>query len=419
MSNLPVRPEFHLTPNKGWINDPLALTYKDGQYHLFYQYVPDSTVWAPNCHWGHSTSPDLASWTEHGVAVAPGEGDDGIWSGSIAVDGDQATMFYTAVSVPDLGIGRVRVATPDDSSWDRWTKGDVVVTAPEELDLIGFRDPFVFKDGDSWRMLVGTGLAGGVAAASSFSSTDLRTWTFDGLAAQRPGSETEPVWSGTLWECPQIFEIDGRHLLVTSVWENDVLHYVAYAVGDYTDGKFTASTWGRLTYGNSYYAPSFFRDKDDRPGLIFWMRGVLDETNGRASALSVPHTLSLDGDRLVSQPHPDLLAYATPARPSAEPFSLPPNTAHLIEWAADIGTTLTVSQQNGISITMEATLEALTIDDGNSTTAMPVGRGGVTVLLDGPTAEIFTETGVFGIGVAAGGGEIVINGAGAVRSLIR
>ena len=112
-----------------------------------------------------------------------------------------------------------------------WQKGDIVVQAPDQLDVVAFRDPFVFRDANQWRMLVGTGLTGGVAAASSFSSNDLRTWTFDGIAAQRSGTQRQPVWTGTLWECPQIFAIDGRHVLVTSVWADDVLHHVAYGVG--------------------------------------------------------------------------------------------------------------------------------------------------------------------------------------------
>jgi len=313
------RPAFHFTANSGWINDPLGLTWKDGTYHLFYQYVPGRTSWASNCHWGHATSPDMIAWTEQGVAVAPGDGDDGVWSGSIVTDSEgKATMFYTSVTEPGIGIGTIRTATPGDDSWDSWTKGGKLMSAPG-ADVIAYRDPFVFRDGGQWRMFVGAGLDGGTAAAISYSSADLAEWTLDGIAARRPGSEKDPVWTGAMWECPQLFEIDGSHVLVTSIWEDDVLHYVAYGVGSYTDGKFEARSWGRLSYGKSYYAPSFFRDKDGAPSLIFWVRGVIspaDETGSGqwASALSVPHTLSLDGDTLVAVPHADLGKYSTTAR---------------------------------------------------------------------------------------------------------
>lgn len=308
------RPAFHFTAAEGWINDPLGVTWKDGQYHLFYQYVPGRTTWAPNCHWGHATSPDMVAWTEQGIAVAPGEGDDGVWSGSIVTDTEgAATMFYTSVSQPDIGIGTVRTATPDDDSWDSWTKGDKLMSAPD-LDVVAYRDPFVFRDGRQWRMFVGAGLDGGTAAAISYSSPDLAEWTLDGIAARRSGSETEPVWTGTMWECPQLFEINGSHVLVTSIWEDDVLHYVAYGVGSYADGRFTARSWGQLSYGKSYYAPSFFRDKDGMPSLIFWVRGVISQEGQWASALSMPHTLTLDGDTLVARPHADLAKYTQPGR---------------------------------------------------------------------------------------------------------
>lgn len=314
MNAYELRPAFHFTAAEGWINDPLGVTWKDGQYHLFYQYVPGRTTWASNCHWGHATSPDMVAWTEQGVAVAPGDGDDGVWSGSIVTDaGGAATMFYTSVAEPDLGIGTVRTATPDDASWNSWTKGGKLMTAPE-LGVVAYRDPFVFRDGGQWRMFVGAGLEGGTAAAVSYSSPDLKQWTLDGIAAQRSGAEMEPVWTGTMWECPQLFEIDGSHVLVTSIWEDDVLHYVAYGVGSYSDGTFTARSWGQLSYGKSYYAPSFFRDKDGVPALIFWVRGVISPDGQWASALSVPHTLTLDGDTLVATPHADLANYTQAAR---------------------------------------------------------------------------------------------------------
>ncbi|MDR6558284.1 beta-fructofuranosidase [Arthrobacter pascens] len=306
------RPALHFTAAEGWINDPLGVTWKDGQYHLFYQYVPGRTTWASNCHWGHATSPDMIAWTEQGVAVAPGEGDDGVWSGSIVTGTDgAATMFYTSVTEPDIGVGTVRTATPDDASWTTWTKGTKLMTAPD-LGVVAYRDPFVFRDGDQWRMFVGAGLEGGTAAAVSYSSPDLSRWTLDGVAAQRNGTETDRVWTGTMWECPQLFEIGGSHVLVTSIWEDDVLHYVAYGVGSYSGGKFTARSWGQLSFGKSYYAPSFFRDKDGAPSLIFWVRGVVSPEGQWASALSIPHTLTLDGDTLVATPHADLATYSQP-----------------------------------------------------------------------------------------------------------
>jgi beta-fructofuranosidase len=396
MTSLPERPEFHFTPAKGWINDPYGLVYRDGVYHLFFQYLPDSLIWAPNVHWGHAISLDLVSWIEQALVIAPGEDDDGIWSGSIAVDDNgDASLFYTSIKSPDVNRGRVRVATPLDDGWRKWRKGDILVQVPDQLEAVAFRDPFVFRDANQWRMLVGTSLTGGVAAASSFSSNDLRTWRFDGIAAQRSGAQRQPVWTGTLWECPQIFAIDGRHVLITSVWENDILHYVAYGVGSYEDGIFTADSWGQLTYGTSYYAPSFYRDRDGRPGIIYWMRGLLDTIAGRAGALSIPHLLHLDGDQLSSTPHPDLRLYATPGD-RAGPLSSA--NAYLISWAASDNEELVLTKDQKTVVRLEKALDRTVVITEQEEVALPITTGAVTIVADGPCIEICTSTGNVGLG---------------------
>ena len=400
-----LRPAFHFTAAEGWINDPLGVTWKDGQYHLFYQYVPGRTTWASNCHWGHATSPDMIAWTEQGVAVAPGDGDDGVWSGSIVTGTDgAATMFYTSVTEPDIGIGTVRTATPDDASWNSWTKGPKLMTAPD-LGVVAYRDPFVFRDGGQWRMFVGAGLEGGTAAAVAYSSEDLSAWTLDGIAAQRSGTDTEPVWTGTMWECPQLFEIDGSHVLVTSIWEDDVLHYVAYGVGSYSGGTFTARSWGQLSYGKSYYAPSFFRDKDGAPSLIFWVRGVISPEGTWASALSVPHTLTLDGDTLVAAPHADLEGYSGPGhleQPGAGVFEAVLDGGADLRCAVTAGTVISVATPAGPLATLRHDGDGIEVTaDGNpdfDNVFFPADEGtGLRVIIDAGVLEISGSRGIMAV----------------------
>ncbi|MBT2519741.1 glycoside hydrolase family 32 protein [Arthrobacter sp. ISL-28] len=415
------RPALHFTAAEGWINDPLGVTWKDGQYHLFYQYVPGRTTWASNCHWGHATSPDMIAWTEQGVAVAPGKGDDGVWSGSIVTGQDgAATMFYTSVTEPDIGIGTVRTATPDDASWTTWTKGGKLMTAPD-LGVVAYRDPFVFRDGRQWRMFVGAGLEGGTAAAVSYSSPDLSQWTLDGIAAQRTGAETDPVWTGTMWECPQLFEIGGSHVLVTSIWEDDVLHYVAYGVGSYSDGKFTARSWGQLSFGKSYYAPSFFRDRHGAPSLIFWVRGVISPEGQWASALSIPHTLTLDGDTLVATPHADLAAYSQPA--SLEQVSTAVYET-VLDGGADLrctvtaGTALRLATLEGPLATLRHDGEGLRVTaDGNSDFVdafLPADEGSeLRMIIDAGVLELSGRKGIMAVPlpIVASPVRLTVNGA--------
>ena len=402
-----MRPRFHFTAERGWINDPHGITARDGEYHSFFQYVPDSTVWAPNCHWGHAKGADLFSLAELPIALAPGEGDDGIWTGSLVTDDDGSTrIFYTATTQPDIGIGRVRVATPDDEGWIAWTKGAVVAEAPAELDIIAYRDPFVVKEHDGWRMFLGAGLADGTATALSYRSADLTDWEYEGIALQRSTHEVDPVWMGALWECPQIIEVAGRHVMVSSVWDDDVLHYAGYAVGRYADGVFTAEAWGRLTYGPSYYAPSFFRDADGRPCLIFWMRGVADLETGWASAHSVPHVLTLDGDRLIATPHPDLDSYRAEAVADGRIASLAGN----VLWSPAPSDELQISSAGGPVATLRVAGGELAVQVGSEQWAMPV-TGDIRVLLDGPVLEVSSSAGMLGAAIAPLGDDLVLDGA--------
>lgn len=395
-SRLTRRPQVHLTAASGWINDPYGLTFRNGTYHVFFQYVPGSTAWSLGCHWGHATSPDLLIWTEQPPALFPGDGDDGVWSGSVVDAGDGAQLFYTSVRRGDPDQGRVRRAVPLDPDWTGWRKQEVVVEAPEQLAATAFRDPFVFADGDRWRMLVGSSLPGEVAAATSYSSVDLLSWSFDGIAAQRPSADRAGVWTGSLWECPQIFELDGRHVLVTSVCYRDLLHYAAYAVGDYADGVFVAQTWRQLTFGRGYYAPSFFRDRDGQACLVLWMSGLVDARSDWAGALSVPHRLGLDGDRLVLTPHPALLATAAHTVVDGR-HELASDAPQLLTWAAAPGASLEIGWGDQPALTLTQTPVELHIRAGDGETTIIATTGPVTVLLDGPCVEIWTREGLFGL----------------------
>lgn len=419
MGTSSMRPRFHFTATTGWINDPHGITYRDGGYDVFYQYVPDATVWQPNCHWGHARGQDLLSLHELPIAIAPGDGDDGIWTGSLVIDDDhRARVFYTATHGPDYGIGRIRTATPKEADWLHWDKGPVVADAPEGLDLIAYRDPFVRREGHIWRMFVGAGARDGTAMALTYISDDeLATWLYDGVALARSTQETNPVWTGALWECPQIFPIEGRHAMVSSVWDADNLHYAAYALGSYAGGRFRADTWGRLTYGPSYYAPSLFLDSEQRPCLSFWMRGVADLAAGWASAHSIPHLLSLQGDRLVATPHPDIERYHQQPEIGA-----PSVTAQAVDiaWNPGVDGNLNISRGSQPIASVCCTQTDITIQVGKSVWTMPRGDR-LRIVIDGPVLELATAGANFGTAIPTPDGELSFRTRGAapkIRTLI-
>ncbi|MGO4535747.1 glycoside hydrolase family 32 protein [Leifsonia sp. 2MCAF36] len=413
-----MRPSFHFTAESGWINDPHGITVRDGEYHLFYQYVPESTVWAPNCHWGHARGADLFTLEHLPVALAPGDGDGGIWTGSLVTDDEGATrIFYTSTSQPDLGTGRIRVATPEDDNWISWRKGGFVADVPDGLGITSYRDPFLVREGEGWRMFVGAGAEDGTAMAVTYRSADLDAWEFDGVTLERPTEEREPVWMGALWECPQIFEVDGRAVMVSSVWDADTLHYAGYAVGEYEDGRFRAQSWGRLTFGPSYYAPSFFRDAAGRPCLTFWMRGVADFEASWASAHSVPHVLHLEGDNLVAVPHPDLLTYHGP-RVAAGQL---PGLAADITWEPSDGAGALTLDTGGEPVAHLGLRDGtLTVAAGGEEWKIP-SAGTIRIVLDAQVMEVSTTGGLFGVTLQPDGAAYRVQGDGplAVSPLVR
>jgi beta-fructofuranosidase len=306
-----LRPRLHFTAGSGWTNDPHGIVHLDGRYHLFFQHNPTGTSWSPACHWGHATSDDLIVWHEEGTALTPADGEVGCWSGSLVVDDGTPTILYTRVVGDEWGRGQVAVARGARSmqGW-RWDPREAVIDGPPDgLSTVAFRDPFVWRDAAGWTMVVGVGITGGTAAAVQYRSPDLLTWRYDGIVAQRPTTRTDGVWTGTLWECPQLFRLDGTWVLLVSVWDDHVLHHVAYALGDYDGRRFEPRTWGRFSHGDQLYATSAFLDADGRRCVMSWLRerdNAAPAGSAYAGGLSLPYTLALDGDTLVAQPHPNL-----------------------------------------------------------------------------------------------------------------
>jgi len=393
------RPSFHVTPRRGWLNDPLGLTWHGGRYHLFYQYLPGLPEWNLACQWGHVTSPDLLHWTELPVALAPGEGDDGCWSGSVVIppDGGAATMFYTSVRTPDLDRGRARVARPLDDGWVSWAKGDVVAVAPDDGPVIVFRDPFVFRDGAVWRMLVGGAYAGGTAVAFAFTSTDLAAWAYDGPLLTRSTVETDGAWTGAGWECPQLIAVGDQHVLLVSVWEPDGLHHVAAAIGSYTEGRFTARRWQQLTSAPGHYAGSVFTDREGTPGVIFWIRGTGDGERGWMGALSVPYVIATEGDGVRLDPHPAVAGLRVPSGSGT-------HGALDVEWFPDRAgvDALELRDDAGRAV---ATLTAgpgwVDVVAGSAAPIrVPRGLAPVRVIVDGSILEVSTGSGLAGASIA-------------------
>ena len=331
----PRRPGYHFTSPVGWINDPLAITWHDGRYELFYQLNPDAPVWTPACRWGQATAADLVRWRDPRTALEPGPDETGCWSGSLVVDQGLPVIVYTSVLADSPGHGRIALAH-GDADWGGWTPdqaGPVLGAPSAELGLAHLRDPYVWRDGEQWRMVVGAGSTTGQPSVLQWSSRDLRMWRPDGVVAEpSPG---QPGPDGTLWECPQLFRLDESWALVVSVWDEEPVD-VAYAVGDYDGRRFTPRAWHRLAPG-SCYATTVFLDAQGRRCAVSWLRGTGDPDGDWAGALSVPWLLGVEGDRIVVRPHPDVDSLRTGVHVRHGPEALAPDPLVLaVPRAADV-----------------------------------------------------------------------------------
>ncbi|UOY02889.1 glycoside hydrolase family 32 protein [Blastococcus sp. PRF04-17] len=266
----PLRPRFHFTAPSGWINDPLGVTWRpdEARYEVFYQFNPEAPVWAPECRWGQASSPDLVHWADPRTALEPAAEETGCWSGAVVVDEDRPVIVYTSVLADAPGQGRVALAH-GDAEWSRWTPdaaGPVLPAPAPEMGLAHVRDPFVWRAGEEWRMLLGAGSIDGRPSVLQFTSPDLRSWRPDGVLVT--GDRDGP--GGTVWECPQLFALDDAWVLIVSVWDEEPRD-VACAVGDYDGSRFTPRAWQPLA-GFPVYATTAFADAAGRRCALSWLQ---------------------------------------------------------------------------------------------------------------------------------------------------
>jgi beta-fructofuranosidase len=314
------RPQAHVRPETGWLNDPVGPVEWNGRTHLFHQANPDGGYW-DRPHWGHVASDDLVHWQRRPIALSPDDDTrdrrsvdrDGCYSGSVVVDGDEAVLFYTGVR----GEGGPEphqttcVARSRDPHLDTWAKDpdNPVLTAPADHDLIGFRDPYVWREDGRWWQLVGTGIRGVGGAVWSYSSEDLRSWRDEGpmlTGAELDGSE----WTGAMWECPTLMRTDAGDVLLLSIHDGETTHHPLAIVGHREGGRFHPRAQQRLDLGPELYAPCLLHDATGRTVLWAWSWEARSperqRADGYAGVLSLPRRLELVGDRVHVSPLPEL-----------------------------------------------------------------------------------------------------------------
>jgi beta-fructofuranosidase len=217
--------------------------------------------------------------------------------------------FYTRVVEGETELGQIAVARCDGSGQLIASADDIVVTRPPPgIAVTSFRDPYVWPDRGGWTMIVGGGTADGAGAVLGYRSMDLSGWRYAGVLHSGHATAGREVW-----ECPQMIQIDQDWVLVVSVQVDGSAGHVAARVGSYDGTRLVADApWQRLAFGPSPYATSLFRDKDDRPCMISWLREAPSRRNepaGWSGAHSLVAVLAIDGARrVIASPHPAVAA---------------------------------------------------------------------------------------------------------------
>jgi len=297
------------------MNDPNGVIQWKGQYHLFYQYNPHGLFWG-TIHWGHAVSPDLVHWTDLPIALAPtpgGPDEGGCWSGCAVDDGGVPTLIYTGVHPQ-----RPCVATSDDDllTWKKHAGNPVIAALPEDLDVVGFRDHSVWREADAWYQVIGSGIKDVGGAALLYRSPDLIHWEYLHPLLVGDKDQDDPVWTGTMWECPDFISAGDRHVLVISALgtKENQDPYTLYFVGTYADHSFVPEVVRRLDFGDAlFYSPQTFVDERGRRIMWGWIKEGRNEQSQRAAGwagvMSLPRILSLRPDGLLGvEPAPELEA---------------------------------------------------------------------------------------------------------------
>ncbi len=334
-----LRPRFHFTPARNFMNDPNGLVFYKGEYHLFYQHNPFGQVWG-HMSWGHAVSRDMLHWEHLPVALREEDGVM-IFSGSAVVDWNNTSGFcvpvgqdrsclvaiYTGHS-PGKQTQNLAFSNDRGRTWTKYASNPVV-----DLGLSDFRDPKVFWHAPTSRWVMVTVLAT-QHKVRFFGSPDLKRWEV--LSDFGPAGAT-----GGVWECPDLFAlpVDGNPNEIRWVLDVDINPGAVaggsggqYFVGSFDGTRFVNANPPATTlwadYGKDFYATLSFSDIPPTDGRRIWMAWISnwqyaneEPTVIWRGAQSVPRELALrrlpGGIRLVQRPIAELRSLRTSPDPVA------------------------------------------------------------------------------------------------------
>ena len=318
---------FHVTGGIGWINDPNGFSTYKGEYHLFHQYYPYKPIWGP-MHWGHLKTRDFIRWERLPVALAPDKpyDKDGCFSGSaIELPDGRQLLMYTGVREEQQEDGSMKpwqtqcLAIGDGVDYEKLEVNPILTAKdlPKGGSTEDFRDPKMWREGDSYYAVVGNRPADGSGSILLFKSEDAFHWTYQGRVASNHRQY------GMMWECPDYFKLDGKDVLLVSPQEMSPMGLEFHAgngtvcmIGEENEKKhLIRENVHAIDYGIDFYAPQTILTPDGRRVMIGWMQNWdTCKTTGYEERpwfgqMSLPRELFLKNGRLYQQPIRELSLY--------------------------------------------------------------------------------------------------------------
>ena len=321
------QPRFHVTGGIGWINDPNGFAPYKGEYHLFFQYYPYDTKWGP-MHWGHVKTSDFVRWERLPAALAPDTDYDrnGCFSGSsVELPDGRQLLMYTGVRNIRRRNGKIDsfqtqcIAVGDGVDYDKYEANPVIdaSTLPEGASVHDFRDPKIWREDGKFYAVIGNRPEDGSGSILLYESEDAIHWQFVSVLAACHNQY------GRMWECPDFFPLDGKHVLLVSPQEMAAigLEFHPGNANVALIGKFDRKTNHLLReyvqaidYGLDFYAPQTLLTEDGRRVMIAWMQNWETSTCKVEELrffgqMSLPRELSVRNGRLCQNPVRELEQY--------------------------------------------------------------------------------------------------------------
>lgn len=362
---------YHHTPVYGWMNDPNGMFYKDGVWHLYYQYNPYGSQWE-NMTWAHSTSTDLIHWKNHGEVIQP-DALGTIFSGSSVVDKentagfgkDAVVAFYTSAGAAQTQS--IAYSTDIGETFKKYVNNPILTS-----DVPDFRDPNVFwnEEVKQWNLILAAG-----QQMNIYSSKNLKDWKYESSFGEGYGNH------GGVWECPDLLKMGDKWVLICNINPGGPFGGSAtqYFVGSFDGHKFTCESKPEVTkwmdYGKDHYATvSFSNAPDGRivvlPWMSNWQYANQVPTQQFRSANGLPRDLGLysyNGEDYVSvKPSPEVFA-AFEKKPSGRLQS----AAYIEVTNIKSNASIVLSNDKGERVTM-------VYDGKNATFSMDRTESGVT-----------------------------------------